>query len=143
LNAIGAASGIGSFQVATALSSQIWADATTSVDREYALYTPGTYEYNYYFEKAPTLTIGQLFKNSSSTKAQAGLPGSLLPNHIYFDPKYVSDLSTANAAAMLLHETFHNLGTVDSVLMRALGYDPDGPSGKITDRLWNDCFGHK
>src|SRR4030095_14681168 len=111
--------GIGGFQLTYAINRSSWINGTTSDDREYMLYQPGTDAYTLYAAH-PSLTVAQLFKNSPSTKAQAALPGTPLAGNIYFNPGFVNGLSIPNTAALLMHEILHTLGAIDPQIQSAL-----------------------
>ncbi len=117
-----------------------WLDATTATYLVRDLYTPGTSEYMFYDSKQG-FTIQKLFKNSPSTKAVSGLTISALSGYIFFDPKYISSHSAGFNAALLAHEVMHNLGLTDGQLLHSLGFDRLDASGKVTNKLAQDCFG--
>ena len=51
-------------------------------------------------------------------------------------------MSWGYLAAVLMHETIHNLGVIDERLMGALGFDPKDPkTDKASKKLAKDCFG--
>jgi hypothetical protein len=142
LNSIGGL-GIASFQIPYTADRTTWNDASTSSDKVYQLFAPGTDAYTYYAAH-PDLTVAQQFKNSPLTKGESAVAGSALAGNIYFQSGYVNSLSVQNAAALLMHEVLHTLGAYDTQIQSALfgagSAEVDAASDNITQKLLKDCF---
>ncbi len=80
-------------------------------------------------------TIGSLFAGKPGTAAYSLAGG----NSIWVDPSRISGNLNSNAA-LLLHESLHNLGYFDHEIQAALGLQVSGITDNITQRLYTDCI---
>jgi RHS repeat-associated protein len=129
--------------LAAAVSAMVLTDGLLNSDFTVCqTLVPGAEGYDFYCNQHAGFTIGQLFANNTNTGAWAALPGSEAAGHVFFNPNFANpEPWTDNfAASLLLHEALHNLGGTDPDLLRVLGYNPNGPSSPINERLEADCF---
>ncbi len=121
-----------------------WNDASAVTDKASGLFVPGSDDYQMQQAHGAGQTISGYV--SGGTKAVTALPGSALWGNIYFDSSYVVGLSTATAAALLMHEVIHSLGATDDQIQLALfgpqlsGGQVGAPSDNITQKFKTDCF---
>ncbi len=130
--------GSGLLGIVAQANSSSWENARTSNSLQRDLFPGDSPEY----ALTGNISIRGYFRLFPDTKAEAALPGSALQGTIFFDAAFLNQHSTGYDAALLMHETIHNLGALDPQLMGALGFDPSDPiTDKATVKLATDCFG--
>jgi RHS repeat-associated protein len=134
--------GVSSVGILAVSDTVQWNNASGDDTLAIGLFVPGSQAYQDEQQHGPNETISQYV--SGATPAAAALPGSALWGNIYFSSSYVAGLSTANAAALLMHELIHTLGPTDSQIQAAL-FGASSPqvgalSDNITQKFLKDCF---
>ncbi len=82
------------------------------------------------------LTVGGQFNNAGVT-AWASVNGP----QVWINPNMVNPGDTLADAALIAHETLHNLGMLDPAIQSALGITVSAKNTKnISDKLQQDCF---
>jgi RHS repeat-associated protein len=122
-----------------------WIDAAYGLqDPASGLFVPGTSDYTMAQQHAGTIAQYVSGTAAGGTTAATALPGSALWGNIYFSSKYVVGLSTAQGAALLMHEAIHALGPDDIAIQTALfgtsSSQVGAASENISKKFLTDCF---
>lgn len=136
--------GITSLGIIAMANSTSWNNPKGDSTLAIGLFVPGSSDYIGMREHAARQTISQYVSGTNGIVAASALPGSALWGNIYFSASFVSKLSTSDAAALLMHELLHTLGSTDPQIQKALfgkdSWEVGENSVNISNRLAKDCF---
>jgi hypothetical protein len=88
------------------------------------------------FAQSKGMTVGQTFSAGSGQVAMASVNGP----QVWINPFLVNPGDTQADAALIGHETLHNLGLTDATIQHDLGLPVTNNTVNISNKLQQDCF---